>query len=218
MEITRNMLKRSLPILLAVAVFVSACGGSEPTPPPVSQVDIQNTAIAAANTIVAMTAQAQPTATPLPPTEMASPTPLPTFTPELVLVPTLAVPTLVPTLSGDPCDRILNVAEAGINVVAKNIRVENTTTGTANFGLTLTQPNSFGQCGYLSGFNNVLKKGNKVKLVIPAGCWYVWAFIDKPNGVRSTAEAPIHCLGDSRKGTELLRIVIKDSTITWVGP
>lgn len=211
------MLKRILPILLIAAVFLTACGGA-PTAVPVNPVDIQNTAMAAAQTIVALTAGAQPTATSLPPTEIPSQTPLPTFTPDLSLVPTLSLPTLPPTVSsasGDPCDRPLNVAEAG--KIKKNIRVENASSGTAQFALTMTQPNSFGQCGYLGGFNNVLKLGGRVKIEIPPGCWSVFAYITEKNGSQHTAGNAQHCIGDS-KTTDLLRVVIKDYTISWVGP
>lgn len=211
------MLKRILPILLASAVLLTACGGT-PAAPTVSSVDIQNTAVSAAQTIVALTALAQPTATPLPPTDVPSPTPLPTFTLDPLTMPTLGFPTLMPTVatsSGDPCAHILNVAEAG--KIKKNIRVENVSKGTAKFWMTMTSVNSFGQCGYLTGFNNVLKPGGRVKIEIPPGCWLVGAWITGKNGVNTTADGAIHCIGDS-KSTDLLRVVIKDSTVSWVGP
>ena len=213
------MLKRILPILLALAVLLTACGSGAVTPPPVSAGDIQNTAVSAAQTIVALTALAQPTATPIPPTEVPPPTPLPTFTPDLLIMPpTVSLPTLMPTVgssSGDPCDRILNVAEAG--KIKKNIRVENQSKGTAKFWMTMTSPNSFGQCGYLTGFNNVLKFGARVKLELPPGCWLVGAYIEEKSGAQHTASGSIHCIGDS-KSTDLLRVVIKDYSVGWVGP
>ena len=93
------MLKRVLPILLALTVFLSAC--ATPAEPTANPVDIQNTAVAAAWTMVQATNNAIPTNTPLPPTEVPSQTPLPTFTPDMSLVPTLPgldfpTPTLPP--------------------------------------------------------------------------------------------------------------------------
>ncbi len=81
------MLKKILPILLALTVLLTACG-SQGTPT-MAPADVEGTAVAAAWTVVAMTQAAIPTATQLPPTETPSPTPLPTFTAEPLIVPTL---------------------------------------------------------------------------------------------------------------------------------
>jgi len=73
-------MKRNIYIIgIVFILLVSACAPqSTPTANPV---DIQNTAAAAAFTIVAATQAAVPTATPLPPTELPSQTPLPSVTP-----------------------------------------------------------------------------------------------------------------------------------------
>ncbi|NOH03527.1 MAG: hypothetical protein HND47_16975 [Chloroflexi bacterium] len=73
------MMKKILPILAALALFVAACG--QPAAPTMSPEEVQGTAVAAAWTMVAMTQASIPTATPPPPTETPSPTSLPTFTP-----------------------------------------------------------------------------------------------------------------------------------------
>ncbi len=65
-------------VVVALAMILSACG-AEATPA-VNPIDVQNTAVAAAFTMVAETQAAIPTATPLPPTETPSPTPMPTDT------------------------------------------------------------------------------------------------------------------------------------------
>ena len=70
---------KTLLTISIVATFVSACG-AEPAPPTIAAVDVQNTAVAGAFTIVAQTQAAIPTATPLPPTETPTQTPLPTNT------------------------------------------------------------------------------------------------------------------------------------------
>src|SRR4026208_2197897 len=68
---------KTLLAIMLVATFVSACG-AEPAPPTVAAVDVQNTAVAGAFTLVAHTRAAFPTATPFPPTETPTQTPLPT--------------------------------------------------------------------------------------------------------------------------------------------
>lgn len=210
------MFKRILIMASVLAVFLAACGA--PATPTVSPVDIQNTAISSAFTMVAATQIAIPTATPLPPTETPSPTPLPTFT-AVPLIPTLpqAVlpsPTTASSSSGDTCDHILDKSQAG---GMKRVRLQNTTNGTVKFGLTLTAPNSFGQCGYLTGFNNVIKKGQRSGVIqIPAGQWYVWAFIEGNDGRDTTAEGGFY-LGPS-KTDDLLTLMIREDSIRLVGP
>ena len=74
-------------IILAIAALVmTACG---PTPEPtMSPEEVQGTAMSGAMTMVSETQAAIPTATPIPPTETPSPTPLPTNTvPPLNLTP-----------------------------------------------------------------------------------------------------------------------------------
>ena len=121
------MLKKILPILLALTILLTACGAQGT--PTMAPADVQNTAVAAAWTVVAMTQAAIPTATPLPPTETPSPTPLPTFTAEPLIVPTLEPlqPLVLPTATSAPSDpnnclKPLNVAEAG---AITPMRIEN---------------------------------------------------------------------------------------------
>lgn len=205
------MLKKLLPILLAFSVLLTACG-AEPAPPTMSPADIEATAVSAAMTMIVMTQQAIPTATPLPPTETPSPTPLPTFTPEpLLVVPTLEqliLPSPTAIIS-DPnnCNRLLNLGEAG---PTKNVRIENTTKSQVNLSLTMWTPNEFAQCGSIS---YVLSKGEKRKIAIPSGSWYAYAWILDPP---STAEGSFY-LGPS-KTQDLLRLVIKPDVIGWFGP
>jgi hypothetical protein len=208
------MLKKVLPILLALSLLLTACGSQEPAPPTVSAVDIQNTAVAGAQTMIALTELAKPTATPLPPTETPSPTPLPTFTPPPV-IPTLEQ-LILPTAtvaSSDPnnCNRLLNIAEAG---PTKNVRIENTLKSTVNLSLTLWEPNQFGQCGSI-GYQ--LTKNQNLKVGIPSGSWYAYAWVLGTGDVaQSTAEGSFY-IGPS-KSQDLLRLIIKEHVIGWVGP
>jgi hypothetical protein len=202
------MLKKILPILLALSVLLSACTPqAEPTMAPA---DVQNTAVAAAWTMVAQTQAAIPTATPLPPTETPSPTPLPTFTAP-ALIPTLEQ-LILPTATAAPSDpnnclKPLNMSEAG---PTKNVRIENTLKSTVNLSLNLYKPNLFGQCGALS---YVIKGMEKRKVAIPSGYWAAFGWVEKP------ASTPYGewFIGPS-KTQDLLRIIIKEDVIAWVGP
>jgi hypothetical protein len=99
-----------------LGLLISACG-TQTAEPSISAEDIQSTSIAAAFTIVAETQAAIPTNTPLPPTETASPTSLPTdtFTPSPTSDPLLITPTLAPSSTpqssnstgDDPCNKPL---------------------------------------------------------------------------------------------------------------
>lgn len=214
------MLKRFFPLALGLSLALAACGAAAPAEPTISAADVQNTAVAAAWTMVAATQLAQPTATPLPPTEAPTSTPLPTFTAEPLLVPTLELPTLpaleiqpTPTLasssSQNTCLKPLDVGAAGF---LHSVRVENTTKGTVNLSLNLYQPNAFGQCGALS---YTLSKNENIRISIPAGAWYAYAWVNI-GSKQSTADGSFF-IGDS-KSDDLLRLIIKTDVIGWVGP
>ena len=199
------MLKKILPILLALTILLTACG-PEATPT-MAPADVNNTAVAAAWTVVAMTQAAIPTATPLPPTETPSPTPLPTFTAEPLNIPTLA-PVLLPTSTSAPadpnnCNKPLNVGEAG---PTNPMRIENETGGPINLSLNLA-PNAFGQCGALS--YSVPKNGKQV-INIPKGSWWAYAWITYANGSSGTSSGSF----EIRPGDyDLLRIVVGKEVI-----
>ena len=209
------MLKKTIPVLLALTVLLTACG-PEATPT-MSAADVQGTAVAAAWTVVAETQAAIPTATQLPPTETASPTPPPTFT--LAPLPTSGTPTqnplvLAPTstsASSDSCLVPLDMSEAG---PMKRIRIENTTGGPLNLSLNLYQKNDFGQCGSLSWAN--IAKNAKIIQEIPSGYWFAYAWITLPGGGSSEASGSFY-LGPS-KTDDLLRLVIGTDVINIVGP
>ena len=202
------MLKKILPILLAISVVLTACAPkAEPTMAPA---DVQGTAVSAAFTMVAQTQMAIPSATPLPPTEMPSPTPLPTFTlqPLMPTLEPLVMPSATPSVS-DPnnCNHVLDMGEAG---PMKNVRIENETRSNVNLGLYLYKPNAFGQCGYIS---YTLTKLEKRKVGIPAGYWSANSWVLDPPSTGYTS----FYIGPSGSD-DLLRIVIKKDVIAWVGP
>ena len=203
------MIKKVLPILIALAVLLTACG--TPASPTMSPADVEGTAMAAAWTMVAATQQAIPTATQIPPTEIPSPTPLPTFTPlRLVDIPTL--PALLPTATtaaatGD-CVQALDMAAAG---PIHNVRIENETGYPVNLSLNLYKPNAFGQCGSIS-FQ--VSKNEKRRITIPGGYWYAYEWINGPNGGNGDVSFYLGPSGNK----DLLRLVLKKDIIAWIGP
>jgi hypothetical protein len=73
-------MKRNVLIVGVIFILLATACGSQ-SPPTANPVDIQNTAAAAAFTMIAETQGALPTATTVPPTEIPSQTPLPSVTP-----------------------------------------------------------------------------------------------------------------------------------------
>ena len=156
-----------------MAILISACGAR--ATPTINAVDVQNTAVAGAFTLVAETQAAIPTATPLPPTETATQTqtPLPTNTP--LTLPT-SIATLTPvaasTAGGDPClTRILSWSPKGRPA---NIQIINTTRAAITVSLYLNETADHFECGY-----RVYEIGSRSDVFITdlvQGCYTLWAF------------------------------------------
>ncbi len=166
------MSRKILPLLAAFAMLIAACGAE--AAPTLSPEEVQGTAVAAAWTMVAATQEAIPTNTPVPPTNTPEPTPLPTFTPEpLPTQPILILPTATTaSSSGDPCNRPLNIAEAGPQ---SRVRFNNMTGGNITALSLYLNPNAFSQCGYIV---TTLAKNGVTTLSLPKGEWWVAALID----------------------------------------
>jgi hypothetical protein len=191
----RKMLKKIVPILLALNVLITACGPL--TLPTMAPADVLGTSVAGTLTMVAATQAAIPTNTLPPPTETATPSP--------TLEPTI---TLTPISDSNNCTKALNVGQAG---PTKNVRIENENTGQANISLNLVNPNLFGQCGALS---YTIKGKAKMNIQIPSGSWWVYAWVSNPD----SQPAPVSFTIGASKSTDLLRIVIRKDVIVWVGP
>ena len=182
------MSRKLIPLLAVLAILLTACGAQGA--PTMSPEESSGTAIAMASTIIAQTQAALPTNTPIPPTETASPTPLPTFTLEPLPTIALASPTATLKPQGS-CDGPLNMAEAGPQ---SNVRFENETGGVVTLSLHLAT-NAFGQCGFL-GYT--LSKNEKLTLSLPKGNYYAYAFINYANGDTGTAGGSfINKVGDN---------------------
>ena len=175
------MLKRTIPILLGGVILLAACGPQGT--PTMAPADVQNTAVAAAWTMVAATQQAIPTATPLPPSETPTLTPLPTFTLQPLTIPTLpgVIPTNTNSSTTGECLGPVNMAEAGPTMP---VRIENETGGSVNLSLNLWKKNLFGQCGALS---YTMKKNEQKTVQLPKGSWWAYAWVVAKDGTNSTA-------------------------------
>ena len=169
-----------LTLLLMITLLSSACGApSAPATPTVNAVDIQNTVIAAALTVVAETQAAIPTATPPPPTATFTNTPPATST--LPPLPTLDG-TFTPVPSGnsgsdDPC--IHKVLPALLEGVPVRMRVDNSTSVTVSVSVYLQQATPQSECGYRS---YTLEPGQFVVINnLIEGCYTLWAWNPDPD-------------------------------------
>ncbi|HSL28157.1 MAG TPA: hypothetical protein VK900_03065 [Anaerolineales bacterium] len=202
----------SIVALATLATLITACGA--PAVPTVNPVDVQNTAMAAAFTMVAQTQAAIPTATPVPPTETPTETPPPTDTP--LALPTLDVTPTVTTApvsnnSGaatvDPCSTRPLSPKQGRETV---IRVVNTTRVTITVSMFLNATEAHGECGWRS-FN--LSKNNDIVFHdLVQGCYNLWAWSDDPQGKFNSSGGG--CINNPDKWT----FEVSSGSIKFVGP
>lgn len=195
-------------LMAAMTMIISACG-AEPVPT-VSAVDVQLTAVAAAFTVVAQTQAAIPSATPLPPTETASPTPLPTNTPaSLPTLQTTFTPAPASNASGDPCaTRVLSWSPKGRPTT---IRIVNTTKAAVTVSLYLNETLDHNECGYRS--YSLSSRGDVVISDLVQGCYNLWAF-NSDQKIPVNAQSPTSCLNNSDKWT----FEISQGNIKFTGP
>ena len=170
-------------VTVLLTLLLSACAPATPT---VDPANIQASAVAAANTMVALTQAAIPTETPIPPTPPPSPTPLPS--PTLLALPTLSIqtPATLPPATGgnggggtggnpggDPCQAPLDANPAGPKIT---VVVVNSTKASVILSLYLAKT-TFGECGYRA-FN--LSGGQTASASLPIGCYNAGAFVTDP--------------------------------------
>jgi len=199
-------LTRILSLLFTVTLSISACSGATATPT-IDVVGIQNTAVAAAFTIIAETQAAIPTITPIPPTETPTQTPQPTETPIGVVTDTPTVAALATSSSGnsDPCNAPLAANPLGKST---KIKLENKTGApiTVSVYLNLTP---FGQCGF-RGYN-IGKGGSPVITDLPQACYNVSVFVNDPD--KPTKSFGYGCINNPDQWT----FVITRDTVTLQG-
>lgn len=200
-------------VILAITLIVSACGS--PAAPTINAVDVQNTAVAAAFTMVAQTQASMPTNTPLPPTEAPTqtPPPLPTDTPAPLptsatspIAPTVAAPT-TSSGNGDPCNQALNHAPLGKETT---IRIWNTTKVPVTVSLYLNPTEAHGECGYRS--YNLAKNADVIITDLVYGCYSLWAWSDDPKGKFNSSGGG--CINNPDKWT----FEVNTATVKFVGP
>ena len=206
-------MKKLLVTIIASVLLISACG-PEPVPT-MSPEDVQGTAVAAAWTMVAETQAAIPTATPVPPTETASPTPLPTDTTVPLLIatqsldastqPVAAQPTATTASTTNECNRLLRSDAPGPTAPLKLI---NETKAPVNISLFL-EKTVFGECGY-RGYQ--VPRNGSINIEFPQGVIYAYAWILEP--VNSTVSG-----GPWRtNNTDKWEIYIRENNMKMVGP
>ncbi len=168
-------------ISLAPALALLATAACAPAKPTLDPASIQASAVAAANTMVALTQAAVPTETPQPPTPADTPTPLPS--PTLLALPTLPLaiqtpggaPSPIPAVgaTSDTCNGPMAPKPAG---PMTTVVVRNGTTGDVVLSLYLQKTN-FGECGYV--YYDLAPK-QSVSASLPQGCYFGGAFVTTP--------------------------------------
>jgi len=144
---------------------------------------IQNTAVAAAMTIVAETQAAVPTSTSVPATDTPTQTQIPTDTPVLLVTETpttldtaIATATSVVSAGGntDPCNTPLTISPHGDPT---KIRLWNQTNAPILASIYLNKT-PFGECGF-RGYN--ISKGGAVTITdLTQACYNISVFINDP--------------------------------------
>ena len=190
--------------------MLSACGPK--AVPTMDPVQIQATAAAMANTMVAETQAAIPPTSTSTNTPLPSPTPMPTFT---EMPSPIAVEATSTTAAGE-CDRSffanpVGAADAGKIDNGASFYIVNATKAPITVSLYLSK-NDFGQCGYVS---YVLPPMQTVSVVniLPYGCYYASAYVNDP-------KKPSRPTGDSVcvTGNDRTTVTVYADRIKITGP
>jgi hypothetical protein len=197
---------------ILTALLLSACGRAVPTVDPAL---VQASAAAAAGTIIALTQQARPTKTLIPPPPSPSPTEAPSPTPFLLDTP---APADTPTTSSgtDNCNHLLD-ASAGPNT---RVLIRNETDGKVTFSMGLSAKNSYGQCGYM-GWSNIQRQGTLLVGPVPLvrtnqgdPCYWAAAWINDPKRQTHVSYPGAACINNTDKWT----FIVRYDTIRLIAP
>jgi hypothetical protein len=177
--------KSMLVIITAAVLLLSACGAK--AVPTVDPAMIQASAVAAANTMVAMTQAALPTETPIPPTVAATDTPQPTPTiPPLATNPVVNSPVLpsptafISSNSSGECNGSIQTSK-GETLAA--ITINNNTNVLLGLSLYLNK-NSWGDCGFWSSPTGISAHSSTTVSLPASNSFYhvsAWTLSGKPN-------------------------------------
>jgi hypothetical protein len=205
-------------VLTVSTALFSACTAASTVSPTQNPADFQNTAIAAAFTLLAETQAAVPTYTPVPPTETPTQTPIPTNTPVTLITetsissPTIQVVAILPTATPDASNKDeCNKPISGFSGPGTTIRVVN------NSGLPIAVwfqvvKTAFGDCGY--AIIPPLAPGADYSFNVPQSCYAAgaWTTGEKKLTI-DHVQYPL-CANNPDKWT----LVIKKDLITLESP
>ena len=169
-------------VSILMLITLVACGSAaEPT---LDVLDIQDTAVALAQTSVAITKLAMPADTPIPPTPFptlaAPPTPLPTLPP--AVTPTSIVVTPENT-QVNPCNEPPPAAPKGTTV---QVRFVNKSKGLVNLSFGMLQENDEEECGT---YSFTIGANTAPEVEVLAGCYWAYAWITNTGGEPSIARS-----------------------------
>ena len=169
------------PILIIGTVLILMLSACAPKAvPTIDPAQVQASAVAAANTMVAMTQAAIPTETIAPPTD--TPTDTPQATPTIPPLPTISqilASSTPPSASSNPGGECAYLSVSKGEKMAK-ILVNNKTNELIGVTFYLKK-NAFGDCGYWS--SQINPHGSITITNLPQGCYYfgTWTLSGKPD-------------------------------------
>jgi hypothetical protein len=194
--------KIMLAVSLSIVMALAACGPK--SAPGLNVTDVQNTAVAAAGTALAMTQSAMPTSTPvplIPATEVAT----------LAILPTIALetPVIAPITNSNasPTPDCYQPAPPPKKLLGTTVQIKlvNKSDGPVNLSMGMYKPNDQGEC-YTFAFS-VSHKGSQVVTLL-SGCYWAAGYQNGPKP--STPRVDYICFTDT---TQTRGLTINNNSI-----
>ena len=201
-------MKKVLPLIAAIAVFLAACGPKgTPTPDAAS---VQASAVAMAFTMAAQTQAAQPTDTPIPPTDTPTVPPPPSPTPFVLPTFPVSLPTATTAASsgGDECNSLMDANPGGPKVY---VVINNKTKAPLSISLYLSKTPF--ACGY-ARIQSPFPAGASIGYTLPEGCYFTSAYVNDPKKPRAIQGAKSQCL----HGNDKITLVVTYDGFSWNFP